>query len=32
MKIFYKTAATVTGGRSGISTLNDGSYIETEGN
>ena len=26
MKIFYKTAATATGGRSGTSTLNDGSF------
>lgn len=26
MKIFYKTAATATGGRSGTSALNDGSY------
>lgn len=26
MKIFYKTAATATGGRSGTSSLNDGSH------
>ncbi|MCQ0091348.1 organic hydroperoxide resistance protein [Roseovarius sp. M141] len=26
MKIFYKTAATATGGRSGTSSLNDGSF------
>lgn len=26
MKIFYKTAATATGGRSGTSALNDGSF------
>ncbi len=26
MKIFYKTAATATGGRTGTSALNDGSY------
>lgn len=26
MKIFYKTAATATGGRSGTSSLDDGSY------
>lgn len=26
MKIFYKTAATATGGRSGTSTLNNGSF------
>lgn len=27
MKIFYKTAATATGGRSGTSALNDGSFL-----